>query len=334
MNKPAKIIALICSGMILIISCTDKNNTSPYDDILKQPVFASLTDSIRKEPANDVLRFRRAVLLNKNNFPEPALADFQKAWSLKREEKYALGVGSLLLEKNPDSALVFLNKALKELPNSLLLKINLARAYDAKGETDAALLACDNILDEHPDQVDVLKMQAGLLDKTGNTDSTIQILEKAYQFAPYDIDLNYSLAYRYAEAKNAKILSLCDSLIRIDTLNHYAEPHYYKGLFYSNINTNDKALLMFEQAIQRNYQYLNAHIEKGRVLYEQKKFAAALKAFTLANTISPKFPDAWYWMGKSQEAMGQKDEAKLNYLKAYGLDQGFTEAKEAADNLK
>jgi hypothetical protein len=32
--------------------------------------------------------------------------------------------------------------------------------------------------------------------------------------------------------------------------------------------------------------------------------------------------------------MGQKEEAKLNYQRAYGLDNSFTEAKEAADKIK
>lgn len=333
MNKAVKIISSVITAMILLISCNDKNNTSPYDDILARQPFAPLTDSIRKEPARDELWFRRGVLLNKNNYPEPALADFRKAWTLAKDERYALGVSTILLGKNPDSSLIFLKKAIQELPNSLLLKLSLARAYESKGETEMALNACNTILSAYPDQVDVLKMTADLLDKTDKGDSAIILLERAYQLAPFDIDLNYSLAYRYAESKNAKIIPLCDSLIRIDSLNLHAEPYYYKGIYFSNINDKTKALSMFEQAIGRNYQYLNAHIEKGRVLYEQKKFTAALKAFTLANTISPKFPDAWFWMGKSQEALGQKEEARLNYLKAYGLDQSFIEAKEAADKI-
>lgn len=323
---------LIC--MIFFIGCNNKNQPSPYDEILNQLPFASLTDSISKQKNSDELYFRRAVLLNKNNFPEPALADFQKAWSLKKDERYALGIGNLLMEKNPDSALVFLNKALKELPNSFLLKLTLARAYEAKGETDSALLACDLILADNPNQTDVLKMKAELLDKLGKQDETVAVLEKAYSITPFDIDLNYSLAFKYAESKNAKIIPLCDSLIRVDSLNLHAEPYYYKGIYFSNVNDKAKALSLFDQAIQHDYYYLNAYIEKGRVFYDQKKFDDAFKTFELANTISPKFPDAWFWMGKCLEAMGDKEEARINYLKAYGLDQAFTEAKDAADKLK
>ncbi len=66
----------------------------------------------------------------------------------------------------------------------------------------------------------------------------------------------------------------------------------------------------------------------------KKKYTEALKTFQLANTISATFPDAYFWMGRCQEAIGQKEEAKLNYQRAYGLDNSFTEAKEAADRLK
>src|SRR6186713_1444254 len=95
--------------LILILSfllwgCnSNKDASSPFAEILSQPPFASITDSIRKEPGRDDLYFRRAVLLNKNNLPEPALADFKKAWSLDKQERYALGIGTILLDRHSDS---------------------------------------------------------------------------------------------------------------------------------------------------------------------------------------------------------------------------------------
>lgn len=333
MNKVAKIMAAVIMGMIFLISCNDKNKTSPYNEILSKQPFAPLTDSIKKEPKRDDLYFRRAVLLNKNNLPEPAFADFQKAWSFKKEEKYAFAISKILMDKKPDSAIIFLNTALKDLPNSFLLKLNLARTYDELNKTDEALKICDDILTKNPEQVDVLKMKADLLDKNGDEDEAIRILEKAYSLTPFDLDLNYALAFKYAENKNPKVITLCDSLIRKDSLQQHAEPFYYKGIYFSNINNNSKALALFNEAIQRNYYYLNAYIEKGSVLYEQKKYTEALKTFQLANTISATFPDAYFWMGKCEEALGQKAEAKLNYQRAYALDNTFTDAKEAADKI-
>jgi len=320
--------------LILISSCTDKSTNSAFSEILSKPPYVGLTDSIKQEPKNDELYFRRAVLLNTNNLPEPALADFKKAWALKKDEKYAFGLGNLLLDKKPDTAIFFLNQAIAELPNSFLLQLTLARSLNAQNKIDEALKICNDLLLKNPEQVDMLKIKAELTAKKGNATESISILEKAYRITPYDIDLNYDLAYKYGENKNAKVIALCDSLIKIDTLKLHAEPYYYKGIYFSNINEKIKALAMFDEALKHDYNYLNAYIEKGRVLYDQKKFGEALKTVQLANTISPKFPDAYFWIAKCQEALGQKEDAKLNYQRAYGLDNSFTEAKEAADKLK
>ncbi|HND96159.1 MAG TPA: hypothetical protein PLH49_10375, partial [Chitinophagaceae bacterium] len=115
----AKILTSLLFLLAIISSCNDNSSPqSPYADLLSQPPFSGLTDSIQDEPNMDLLYFKRAVLLNTNNYLEPALADFQKAWLLKKDERYAMGISNLLLESKPDSALVFLADALKILPNS------------------------------------------------------------------------------------------------------------------------------------------------------------------------------------------------------------------------
>jgi tetratricopeptide (TPR) repeat protein len=334
MNKAVKIVIPFFAGMILLSSCNDNGTGSPYDEIFTQPAFSAITDSIKAEPKNDDLYFRRAVLLNKNNFPEPALADFEKAWSLKKDERYAYAIGNLWSEKKPDSAIAFLNEALKELPESFLLRLNLARSYDALGKTDEALKVCDGILQINPEQVDVLVLKSDLLEKKGNSKDAISILEKAYSLTPFDLELNYNLAYKYAESKNAKVIQLCDSLAKKDSLGIHAEPYYYKGLYYSNINDRKKAISLFDEAIKHDFYFLNAYIEKSKILYDQSKFEEAYKVANLAMSISPKFADAYYWMAKCQEAAGNKEEARMNYQRAYGLDKTFSQAKEAADKLK
>ena len=321
------------SVVILIWSCNNNEATSPYDDILTQPPYSSITDSIRKEPNRDDLYFRRAVLLNKNNLPEPALADFKKAWVLAPNERYAVGVSNILLEKKPDSAVIFLNKAIQEIPNSLFLQLSLARSYDALNKTDEALAVCDRILQQEPSQVNALVLKSDLLLKKEDIPNTITTLEKAYMIVPSNREISNKLAYQYAESKNAKAIPLADSMISKDSLHLFAEPYYIKGLYYSNIKNHAKAIQEFDATIKTDHRYLNAYIEKGKILFEQKKTTDALKTFQLANTITPSFPDAWYWMGRCLETLGQKQEAKLNYEKAYSLDKTFTEAKEAAEKI-
>ncbi|MBK6938046.1 MAG: hypothetical protein IPH18_15065 [Chitinophagaceae bacterium] len=121
-------IFFVLTIIFLVPACSNEGEKSPYSEMLSQPKYASLTDSIKKDPKNEELYFRRAILLNSNDLPEPALADFLKAWSLQQNEKYALGASTILLDKKPDSAIRFISTALKKLPESLLLKLSLARA--------------------------------------------------------------------------------------------------------------------------------------------------------------------------------------------------------------
>src|SRR5262245_52699300 len=120
--KNARGLVLPWVLIIAVTACNNKQKESPFAQVLNNRPFSVLTDSIADFPKNDELFFRRAVLLNTNNLAEPALADFIKAWSLKKDEKYALGIGNLLLEKKPDSAVFFLSDALNILPRSLLLR--------------------------------------------------------------------------------------------------------------------------------------------------------------------------------------------------------------------
>jgi len=334
MNRIVKIIVPFFTAIVALGSCGNDNDDSQYKGILHQPPYAVLTDSIKDEPKNDELYFRRAVLLNSNNLPEPALADFKKAWSLKKDERYAYGVSNLLLTKKADSAILFLNQALQELPESFLLRLTLARSLSAQNKTDEALKACEELLQKNPTQVDVLKMKADLLDRKGNKAAAISTLEKAYNLTPYDVELNYMWALKLAEAKNSRVISLCDSLGRADSGGHHAEPYYYKGIYYSNTGDKAKAFSEFNEAIRHDYTFMDAYIEKGAILYEQKNYAAAYKVFDLAASISQQFAAAYYWRGKCEEATGQKNEAKLDYTRAFALDNTFTEAKEAADKLK
>lgn len=319
---------------LIFISCSGQNTDSRFGEILSEAPYASISDSIQKFPQKDELYFRRAILLNKNNLPEPALEDFRKAWSLKKNEEYAIAVARTLRDKNTDSEVLFLNEATSQLPQSIFLHIMLAKAYDSQNKTDDAIRVCDQILQLDSVQPNTLVLKADLLQKKNDVNGVIEQLEKVNRVVPDNIELANRLAYQYAETKNPKTVAFCDMMIKNDSMKFHAEPYYVKGVYYTNIGDKAKAIQLFDETIRHDHRMLNAYIEKGKIQLDQKKLPDALKTFTLANTVSPAFPDAWYWIGHCQEKMGQKDEAKLSYQKAYSLDKTFTEAKEAADKLK
>lgn len=321
------------SVSIVSLSCNDSEVDSPYASIVSVAPYRNITDSIEKSPQDHSLYFRRGNMLREKNNLEPALYDYRKAWQLQKKEEYGVAISNILLYKDADSAISFLRPALQEFPNSLFLKLNLAEAYSRKNLDDDLLTLLNDIIAQEPGQIDALMIKSDLLKKKGSNDEAIETLERAYSMAPFDVEVAYNLAFAYADNKNAKAISLSDSLIRADSSETHAEPYYFKGIYFSNISNNQKAIELFDEAIKHDYNFLDAYREKGIILYDQKKYNEALKVFQLATTVSPTYAHSYYWMGKTQEALNQKEEAKLNYERAYGLDKSLIEAKEAAEKI-
>ncbi|HET9824036.1 MAG TPA: tetratricopeptide repeat protein [Chitinophagaceae bacterium] len=320
-------------ALFAFTSACNHHTASPYDELLSKPPYKILTDSIEQNSSNADLYYRRGMLLSKNNNYPPALADLRKAWSLSKREPYAIAISNIFLDRKPDSAISFLQQAMKLLPESIPLQINLVQGYANQQKIDEALTICNIILQKHPDHPAVLMMKSDLLEQKNDSVGSIKALEQAYRLAPFNEDLCYNLAFKYAQARDPKALMLCDSLLRYDTAERKGEPYYFEGVYYTNINNIPKALSYFDKSIQFDYTFLDAYMEKGKIFYDKKKYDEAAKTFQLALNVSTTYADAYYWLGKCQEATGQKDEARLNYQRAYGLDRSLTEAKEAADAI-
>jgi tetratricopeptide (TPR) repeat protein len=63
------------------------------------------------------------------------------------------------------------------------------------------------------------------------------------------------------------------------------------------------------------------------------KYQDAIQVYDLALKVSNTYADAFFWKGKCQQELGQKEEARKNYLKAFALDNSLAEAKEAAARI-
>jgi tetratricopeptide (TPR) repeat protein len=321
---------LICS--IIIVACS--HNTSKEASQLSEPPYDKLTDSIDKSPKDAGLYYRRGTLLYENGEMNLAEKDLRAAWQLDPKEEYALRLTTILKQKNSYTAITFLQQALEKLPASIGLHILLAKGYESKNELDKSLSICNQIIKQYPGQLDALTLKSEILKQQNKTDEALSVLEQAYAFSPNDVDLVHQLAFEYAEAKNPKVLSLADSLIKVDIEKRHAEPYYFKGLYFENKGNYKEAIQYFDQAIQHDYKFLDAYLDKAQAYYDQKKYEEALKAFQFTGTVFPSEALTYYWIGKTQQALGKKEEAKLNYQRAYGLDKTLTEAKDSADRVK
>lgn len=229
--------------------------------------------------------------------------------------------------------------SIKMYPTDTLLKYEFVQTMQDIGMYKEAIAFLDSMNVTQGDSTNLkaylnyLYKRAELLTQAGDTIKAIKTLELFV--VPGELtEAGKQLANLYAETKNPKTIAICDSMIKNDASGRDPEPDYFKGIYYYNIGDHEKALQQFNNCIKRDYTFLDAHMEKGRILYKQAKYKEAIEVYELAIKVSNTFADAHFWKGKCLEALGQKEEAKASYQRAYAFDKTFTEAKEAADRIK
>jgi tetratricopeptide (TPR) repeat protein len=320
--------------VVLITACSNNKENSPYSNIYSLPELSKISDSISRFPKNDELYYRRAnlVLVVNDNYTDAALYDLKKAWGLKQTADYAIDLGYLLQKKNADTAITFLKAARKKFATSAELGFCLADAYLKSNKPDLALAEVNAVLATDSANKYFLERKVSVLLKMDKKTEAIAILEML--FADGNKYVGADLAFLLAETKNPKALAIADEMIKADSAQERAEPYYFKGVYYYNTGDKLRAIEFFNRAIQNDKYFMDAWIEKGKTQFELKQTADAKSTFDKIVQISPDYADAFYWLGKCEEAAGNKAEAKLNYQKAYALDKALTEAKEAAAKIK
>ncbi len=235
--------------------------------------------------------------------------------------------------------LLKIRDSIKEFPNEPRLRYNLAIVYKDAGRFRDALAVFDSLNVIAGDTTDpflyfnTMFQRSELYEQLNDTINAIKTLEAFVQ--PGELTMaGLNLARLYAETKNPRALPISDSMIKNDVEQAAPEPEYFKGIYYYNTGNFEKAVIAFDESIRKDYTFLDAHLEKGISLYQLKKYPEALQAFDLALKVSNTFSDAYYWKGRVQMAMGNNQEAKLNFQRAFGLDKSFTAAKEAADSIR
>ena len=176
--------------------------------------------------------------------------------------------------------------------------------------------------------------KAQLHENNKDTAEAIRSYEKALQIYP-SVETQLYLANLFAENRNPKALALCRNVNNMGMeRGTEANCNFIAGIYFARTGNNTKAIDLFDKAINENYTLMEAYMEKGFIYFESKNYLQSLKTFAIAIKINNQYADAYYWNAKCNEAMGNKEEAILNYKRALGLDKQMIEAKEALEKME
>ncbi len=317
---------------LCLVGCRSSTNeyTKEFEEIWQQVPYKVYTDSIAQFPKNDALYFARGEQLFTHQQLRASLYDYKQAYILKPSSIYlqAIAINFKQLQQL-DSTIVYLNKGMQQFPNDSSFYFQLIDAYRKNHEDSLALGMVQLLIKKDSNNVRYVQQAATLYVALKDTLKAIQLLEKSYSAYTQINNATFQLASLYAETKNKKALQLSDHILATDSTQYKALPYYIKGIYFTNTNKPEQAIDMFDKSIVHDWTFVDAYTDKGVLLFKQKKYMAAQRVFELSLTVSNTYPDAYYWIGRCQEAIGKGLEAAENYRKAIGLDKNFEEARQA-----
>jgi tetratricopeptide (TPR) repeat protein len=226
-----------------------------------------------------------------------------------------------------------IKNAIKENPDSLMLKENLIEAYRNAGYYDSAIYVADQELKKDSGSAYFWNIKATLYFENNDTLNAIKSLQHAINIYPLP-DYLVALGTVYAEIKNKNSLAIADELLGSNKAKSGKDAYFIKGLYYNYMNQPEKAIIYLDSCLHVDFTYMYAYREKAIALYSEGKYKEAIKVLNRAVTIQNNFDEGYYWLGKCYEKLNKKDEAIESYQNALLYDKNYVEAREALDRLE
>jgi tetratricopeptide (TPR) repeat protein len=238
------------------------------------------------------------------------------------------------VDASPDS-LAMLRRLVDKYPDSLEARAFLSQWLERNQGNDSALRPILQGIALDSNQPFLYNRKAILMLAGGDTATAIRDLLRSLNLEPEQTDVHLELGFLYAAQKNKNALVVADFLLsQAEEPLLKSQARYMKGIYFTNAGMKSEALSMFNEVIINDYTFLDAYLEKGILLYNEKKYADAFKTFDKAITVSNTHAESYLWAAKCLEAMGRKAEALDYYKKTVGFNAGLKEAEEGVARLE
>lgn len=216
-------------------------------------------------------------------------------------------------------------------PDSTIFLENLTQYYRDSDQYEKAIQAVNEALKRDSTVPAYWHIKGVLHYENDDTTQAIIALEKSTRLSK-DLSDMLLLAKLYAETKNPAAVTLSNALIQQNTF--LKEALYIKGIYFRSIGDDEKAMLFFNEAIASSYTFVQAYLEKAKILYKQENYMEALQVLDKAVKVQSNFAEGYYYMGRCFEKLERKEDAIESYQTALIYDPAYSDASNALKALK
>lgn len=278
-----------------------------------------------------------------------ALKNYQRALEINPDFAPAHErIGTIYqLQGNVMDAIASFSKAIEVNPKSLAAQLGIGNAYQEMGWAELAITHFQIALELAPDRF-LAEYHCKLgdsLKNRGRIDEAITSYERAIATNPDYIDGYRAIAqvhidqndleavnrvYGLAEARNAELLQGKDYNVLGVAWMQKISSNSSKSMIDDLVN---RAIDCFEQAIQIDPTYADAHCNLGSAFIRKDRIRDAVLAYKEAIDIEPNFAQPYFNLGILLNNIGKLDEAIACFQSAIDLVPNWVEAHQHLSKL-
>lgn len=326
--------------LILLASCQlsdNKTNEHPSpSDNAATPVdieIAKLSERLVDSPKNAFIYYQRGKLYWQNMENERALNDFYKMVSYDSTKPIYYETLAEFFVQNAN-----IERGIKALDYAIRLDPQNAKYHVLQGKYSLIIKRYQDAINHLNNGLkrDVYSPEAyfykGLVYKESNQlDKAISNLVTATEQdptwdAPFEI-----LGDIYAEKNNDICLKYYDNAVKANKDNTSAI--LQKAYYLKSKGKLKDAEKIYEDLVLQSPQNADAIYNLGVIAFEQNQFEKALKKMQICVQMDPKHALAYYMIGKTQLALGNKALAKNAFQNARNFDTTMLEAVKELEKL-
>lgn len=319
---------LALTGFLFLMSCgsSAENQQQRIPEAYKNPFVAPLTQLIEQSPDNPQNYFDRALALAKLQADSLAIVDFYKAIEMDSSNlAYKKAFADFLFEiKNFNQAKHFYEEILNAKPQDPKTELALLQTYINLKDREAARKLWTYMYQAAPKDPAVAYFEAELDLLDQDTAKAIQTLDALLARIPDMYEALFLKGNIYAAQNNVLAVRFYEKAFLLDTLD--VLPLEMIGDFFHNNNQFDKALEYYRKAVRYDNTYAYAFYKSGLVYALLDSTDKALNNFDLALQNDVRFIDAYLQKAKLLLSKGRIAEAKMVYETALKFDPNNTEA--------
>lgn len=212
---------------------------------------------------------------------------------------------------------------INQFPDSISLREISVDVLDSLGARGEALRQLDTLIKRDSLNAGYWNKKGDLLERNGDTSGAL----RSYRYSARiyrSPDVLLKAANLFAEKKNDTALIIVNSITEEWTdrtiLSH---AYFIRGIYFARKAMTEQAEQSFDACIRFNYQYLEAHMEKGFLLWDAGDVVGAKKIFNLVVQLKGTYPDGYYWLAKCEEKLKDSSNASEHFRQANLLDRNL-----------